>query len=279
MSGSILTNIMVENRRAGRLTLVPFLPAAFPGAETFWTTLTELAEGGADIIEIGVPFSDPIADGPQVAEACRKALENGGSLDYIFRGLAERRGRFRCGLVLMGYVNPFLQYGWAEAAGRRPQGSVREILAASLEILAGKLAEAGVAGLIVPDLPLEESWPWLEALQAHDLDLIALVGPNTSLEKMRTYAAGGGGGYVYVVSVMGITGVRDGLPPGVVDTLLRARQAFDLPLALGFGLSSPRQLDNLPAEARPEAAVFGSALIRHLEAGGAARDFMALWRG
>jgi len=277
MSASTLTTIMVNNRRAGRLSRIPFLPAAYPGAGEFWTILRELTENGADIIEIGVPFSDPVADGPQVAQASRLGLVNGGGLDYIFEGLARHRSELSTGLVLMGYVNPFIQYGWAKAARLLPGGEPRAIMSASLAILAEKLSQAGVAGLIVPDLPLEESEPWLAAIKPRGLDLIALVGPNTSLEKMRAYAASAGGGYVYVVSVMGVTGVREGLPPEVADTLKRARQAFDLPLALGFGLSSPAQLQDLAPEDRPEGAVFGSALIRHLSAGGAVRDFMLPW--
>jgi tryptophan synthase alpha chain len=277
MTASILTAIMENNRRAGRLSLIPFIPAAFPGREEFWTVLAELTAHGADIIEIGVPFSDPVADGPQVAEASRQALANGGGLDYIFEGLARHRAELASNLVLMGYVNPFIQYGWARAGQGRPAGEARSVMAASLEFLAETMSRAGVAGLIVPDLPLEESGPWLAAFKPRGLDLIALVGPNTSLERMKAYAAGGGGGYVYVVSVMGVTGLREALPPEAAATLKRARQAFALPLALGFGLSSPAQLQNLPPEDRPEGAVFGSALIRHLSGGGAVRDFMAPW--
>ena len=277
MNASPLTAIMENNRRAGRLSRIPFLPAAFPGREEFWTILAELTAHGADIIEIGVPFSDPVADGPQVAEASRKALANGGGLDYIFEGLTRHRAELPSGLVLMGYVNPFIQYGWAGASQDRPAGEARAVMTASLKFLAEKMNEAGVSGLIVPDLPLEESEPWLAALKPLGLDLIALVGPNTSLEKMKDYAAGGGGGYVYVVSVMGVTGLREALPPEAAVTLQRARQAFALPLALGFGLSSPAQLQNLPPEDRPDGAVFGSALIRHLSVGGAVRDFMAPW--
>ena len=275
MSASRLTQIIRDNQAKGLLSKVPFLSAAFPSAETFWDIAAELSEHGADILEIGVPFSDPIADGPVVAAASQKALANGGSLEYIFSGLAKNKGRLKCGLALMGYVNPFIQYGWAEAAAKG--GTVQETVAASLDILAAKLAESGIDGIVVPDLPLEEAAPWLQALKASNIDLIPLVGPNTGLEKMRAYAQSGMSGYVYVVSVMGTTGVRSGLPPEVADTLNRARQAFDLPLALGFGLSSPDQLTAIEKAARPEAAVFGSALIKHLESGGSAAEFMAPW--
>lgn len=279
MTESKLTAIIKANRDNGRLSLVPFLSAAFPAADVFWEVMGELDAGGADIIEIGVPFSDPIADGPVVAAASQRGLENGGNLKYIFKGLAGRRKSLKCGVVLMGYVNPFIQYGWAEAAARDLNATVQETVASSLAILAARLSETGVNGLIVPDLPLEESEPWLTALSPKGIDLIPLVGPNTGLEKMKRYAAGGLSGYVYVVSVMGTTGVREGLPPEVSDTLLRARQAFDLPLALGFGLKSPDQIRAIAGKARPEAAVFGSALIRHLETGGRAAGFMSPWRG
>ena len=277
MSTSKLTEIIRNNQKHNRLTKVPFLSAGFPSRDGFWKNITELSENGADIIEIGVPFSDPIADGPVVAAASQTGLENGGSLDYIFDGLAEHRSRLKCGLVLMGYVNPFIQFGWDEAGRAAGGGTVQNVMAESLKILAAKAAARGVDGLVVPDLPLEESGPWLEALKQAGVDLIPLVGPNTGLEKMKLYAASGLSGYVYVVSVMGTTGVRSCLPPEVGTTLLRARQAFDLPLALGFGLSSPDQLKDLAPQARPEAAVFGSALIRHLVSGGTVRDFMEPW--
>jgi tryptophan synthase alpha chain len=177
----------------------------------------------------------------------------------------------------MGYVNPFIQYAWAEAQAVTPGASVQIVLATSLKILAARAAECGVNGLIVPDLPLEENAPWLKAFDGHGIDLIPLVGPNTSLEKMQAYAQSGMGGYVYVVSVMGTTGVRAGLPPEVTDTLRRAKAAFSIPVALGFGLSSPDQLTAIEPDARPEAAVFGSALIKHLAAGGSAAGFMAPW--
>lgn len=277
MSASRLTAIIDNNRQQGRLTKIPFLSAAFPGADEFWKAMIELDENGADIIEIGVPFSDPVADGPVVAAASQKALANGGDLDYIFEGLAKYRSRLKCGIVLMGYVNPFIQYCWKEAAQKTAGAPVQDTVTQSLIFLSKKLKEAGVDGLVVPDLPLEENGPWLKALKSEGLELIALVGPNTSLEKMRKYAQSGVGGYVYVVSVMGTTGVRQGLPPEVSATLARARQAFELPLALGFGLSSPKQVEAIEAEVRPDGAVFGSALIKHLEAGGSAAEFMAPW--
>jgi tryptophan synthase alpha chain len=276
MGKSYLTGIIEENRKRGRLSKIPFLPAAFPGPEEFWEILIQLVDHGADIIEIGVPFSDPVADGPVVAAASQEGLAGGGDLDYIFQGLESHRKSLDCGIVLMGYVNPFVQYGWAGAEAARPGATVQELMAASLEIMAGRARAAGVHGLVVPDLPLEETGPWAESLRNNGLDLIALVGPNTGLERMKRYSATAGG-YIYVVSVLGITGVREGLPEEVSATLARAREAFELPLALGFGLTSPEQLAGLEASLKPEAAIFGSALIRHLKGRGSVGDFMAPW--
>ena len=241
---------------AGRTALIPFVTAGFPTLDAFWGIIEELDANGADVIEIGVPFSDPVADGPVVEDASRRALEQGVTLEWIMTGLTQRAGRFRAGLVLMGYLNPFLQYG--------------------LERFAAEAARAGVSGCIVPDLPLDESAPFRDTLKRHGIDLIALVGQNTTTERMREYAAVSEG-YVYVVSVLGTTGARSGLPPQVEETLRRARAAFNLPLALGFGLQPPDLLAAIPADIRPDAAVFGSALLKHLDKGGSAKAFLDVW--
>lgn len=240
----------------GRLALIPFLTANFPDPERFWQAIRELDEGGADIIEIGVPFSDPVADGPVVEEASNRVLQRGVTLASILKDLEQRRGQIKAEIVLMGYLNPFLQYGYAR--------------------LAHDAARAGVAGLIVPDLPLEEAGPLERELRSQDIALIPLVGPNTSQERMDAYARDARG-YVYVVSVLGITGERKKIADNVAQTIKRARASFTIPIALGFGLKEPAQLDILPPESRPDAAVFGSALLSHLDKGGRAEDFMKVW--
>ncbi|MCL1889484.1 MAG: tryptophan synthase subunit alpha [Desulfovibrionaceae bacterium] len=238
----------------GRVALIPFITAGFPEPARFPRILRDLDESGADIIEIGIPFSDPVADGPVVEEASRQALAMGVTLERTLKELASLAPGLKAGLVLMGYYNPFLQYG--------------------LERLAVDADAAGVQGLIVPDLPLDEDGPLRAALAPLGLDLIALVGPNTGDERMRAYAAAASG-YVYVVSVMGTTGVRAELPAEAADTVRRARNAFTLPVALGFGIHSPEQIRAMPAP--PQAVVFGSALLQHLAAGKPAKDFMAPW--
>lgn len=251
-----LENIIRKANEQGRKAVIPFLTAGFPHPKDFWEHLADLDACGADIIEIGIPFSDPVADGPVVEEASRRALEYGINLADILDELAVRRCRYKADLVLMGYYNPFLQYG--------------------LEKLARACSIAGVSGLIIPDLPYDESAPVKQALASHDIALIALVGPNTSLERMKVYA-GDAEGYTYVVSVMGITGARQNLAEGVGETIRRAREAFNIPLALGFGLSKPEQLAVLPENAQPDAAVMGSALLKHLDSGKKAAEFLASW--
>lgn len=245
-----------EAQRSGRRAVIPFLTAGFPDPSSFWEHLDELDSSGADIIEIGVPFSDPVADGPVVENASRRALAHGVNLADILADLTVRYGKYRAGLVLMGYYNPFFQYG--------------------LERLARDATHAGVSGLIIPDLPLDEAAPIKKALKEHGAALIPLVGPNTGAERMRMYGEDAEG-YAYVVSVMGITGARQGLANTVAATMERARKAFAVPLALGFGLSRPEQLSALPEYAQPDAAVIGSALLKHLDEGKSAKEFLAGW--
>lgn len=243
-------------RAAGRLAVIPFITAGFPHPQDFWEHLGEIDSAGTDIIEIGVPFSDPVADGPVVEEASRRSLAYGVNLDDLLAELAVRRGRYQARLVLMGYFNPFYQFG--------------------LERLARQAAQAGVAGFIIPDLPLEETAELKRILHSANIALIPLIGPNTSLGRMRMYAEDAEG-YAYVVSVMGVTGERSNLAQAVGATIARAREAFSIPLALGFGLRHPEQLAALPDGCGPDAAVIGSALLTHIDSGKRASDFLAPW--
>lgn len=237
------------------MKLIPFITAGYPTLEAFIPTMRDLDASGADVIEVGVPFSDPVADGPVIEAASVVARANGASLRVILDQL-KALGKLKAKIVLMGYLNPFLQFGF--------------------EALAEECRALGVYGFIIPDLPLDEDAPYRAILQAAGIHLIPLVAPNTPEKRMREYAKVASG-YVYVVSSMGVTGVRDTMPPELAQTMRRARSVFNLPLALGFGLSKPQQLEGIPADCLPDGVIFGSALVKHLGAGGSAKEFMARW--
>lgn len=239
----------------GRVARIPFLPGGYPDKERFWEEIAKLDGGGADVIEIGVPFSDPVADGSTVEEASLVCLEAGVNLAWILEELGRRRGSIKAQIVLMGYLNPFFQHGF--------------------KAFAKDAAAAGVAGIIVPDLPLDESGDFKAALAEQGIDLVYLVGLNTAPERLKAYAAEAGG-FVYVVSVLGITGARASLPEEAIRAkLAEVKAAFSVPVALGFGISKPEQL--LPFAGVVDAAVFGSALINHIKDGGDGASFMAVW--
>lgn len=224
--------------------------------DSFWIHLERIDGAGADIIEIGVPFSDPVADGPVIEDASRDALARGVSLKWILDGLKARKGQFSAKLVLMGYVNPFINTAWTGSPGMRWK---RASTASSC-----------------PDMPLEESGMFRKAFAPYGLTLVTLVAPNTSVERMKEYKPCTEG-FVYVVSVLGTTGGKADLEQSVAETMRRARSVFDVPLALGFGLQTPDQLEALPEDARPDAAVLGSALLKHIAAGGDAGEFLKKW--
>ena len=255
MNEHILTTRIRSANESGKTALIPFITAGFPDTVSFWTHLEELDKGGADIIEIGVPFSDPVADGPVVEAASQRALENGVTLESILKKLKEHKGRYQAALVFMGYYNPFLQYGLAR--------------------FALDAAEAGVCGCVIPDLPLDEDDVIRSVLTEQGIALIPLVGVNTSRSRMQAYAEKASG-YAYLVSVLGTTGARNAFPPELENAFHLASETFSVPVALGFGISRPEQVKAMPIT--PRAVVFGSALLQHLDSGKSAASFMERWR-
>lgn len=252
---SRLEKRLQKAKEQGRIGLIPFLPAGFPDTHRFFEELKGLDRAGADVIEIGIPFSDPVADGPVVEEVSQECLARGVSLGWLFRELPKHRAEINAEIVLMGYVNPFMQYGWSR--------------------LAREAAGLGLAGVIVPDLPLEESSEPDHLLTEHDLDLIRLVGLNTPRERMKRYADKARG-FVYFVSVLGTTGATATGSTELLARLGQARDIFHQPLALGFGLESPAQIE--PLRGCIDAAVFGSSLITHIQGGGSGAAFLKTWR-
>lgn len=255
MEESALTTKLNAAKAAGRLGLIPFLPAGYPTKERFWDEIAALDAAGADVIEIGVPFSDPVADGPVVEEASLSCLEQGVCLSWILTELKARRAGFQAEFVLMGYLNPLLAYGMSK--------------------FCKDAVDAGVAGVIIADMPLEESEEIRDTMEIFGLDMVYLVGLNTPAERLEAYAEVAKG-FLYFVSVLGTTGVRDCLPPEVLGKLKEVRERFEIPVALGFGIKEPAQTK--PFAGLIDAVVFGSALIRHIKDGGSAASFMEVWK-
>ncbi len=228
---------------AGRPALVPFLTAGWPRRDGFADLLARVASE-AEAVEIGVPFSDPVADGVTIQRTSREALEAGVTLEWILETLSEASPRVAAPLVLMSYLNPLLALG--------------------LDRFAREAAGAGVAGLVVPDLPLEESGPVAEALRPRGIALVRLVTPATPAERLARLAAASRG-YVYAVTMTGTTGGRAEIGDAVARYLARVRAASPVPVLAGFGIRDAAQLTALRGHA--DGAVVGSALLDRLERG------------
>ncbi len=226
-------------RERGELALIPYLTAGYPTRDAFVGALRAVSAGGADLIEIGIPFSDPIADGPTIQHSSQVALKCGSSLAGLFAAL--RPLRLPQPLVFMSYLNPLLAYG-------------RERLLADM-------ATVGVSGLIIPDLPVEESDDWLAAARDARVDLIYLAAPTSPDARLREIARRSAA-FVYAVSVAGITGTRAELSDRLPAYLARLRAATDRPIAVGFGISTPQHVRALRGLA--DGAVVGSRLVEAL---------------
>ncbi|HEU4326085.1 MAG TPA: tryptophan synthase subunit alpha [Roseiflexaceae bacterium] len=228
----------------GRTALMPYLMTGFPERDSAELFAPAMEAAGADLFELGVPFSDPLADGATVQRAAERALANRIDLpSCIATARAIRARGVQAPIVLMGYVNPFLQYG--------------------LERLCADAAEAGVDGLIVPDLPPEEAEECQTACRAHGLDLICFIAPTTPDERIAQIVRVASG-FLYCVSLTGVTGARSDLWPGLPDFLARVRRFTELPLVVGFGISTPEHVRQVGAHA--EGAIVASALINRIEA-------------
>jgi len=222
----------------GRAALMPYLMAGFPDIETSVRIATAYADAGADLVELGVPFSDPLADGPVIHAAATAALESGATVHTVLE--AGARIAELLPVVLMVYVNP--------------------ILARGPERFAAELAERGISGLIVPDLPLEESEPVLAACDAHGIALVPLVAPTTPDDRLSAIGRTARG-FVYTVSVTGTTGERASTSVDPSDLLARVKAHSPVPVALGFGISSGPQA-RAAADAGADGVIVGSRLVR-----------------
>lgn len=245
-----IAETFAATRSRDELALIPYLTAGFPTRARFIEALNEAAESGADIIEIGIPFSDPIADGPTIQRSSQIALAGGTRLETVFEDAAALR--LRQPLVFMSYLNPLLAFG--------------------RERLFAQMRAANVTGVIVPDLPAEESDDWVAAARAHGRDLVFLAAPTSGDDRLREIARRSGG-FVYAVSLLGTTGARQGMYDGLPAFLSRLRTATSLPVAVGFGISTPPQVRALRGLA--DGVVVGSRLVGALDG---EEDFGALVR-
>ena len=239
-------------RASGSPGLVAYVTAGDPDLARTAEILVELSASGADVIEVGVPFSDPLADGPVIQRASERALAGRTTLRGTLRMIAETRDRIGSPIVLFTYVNPIVRMGedaFVEAA-----------------------AAAGVDGVLVLDLPVEEAGPFRDRLVAAGLDPIFLLSPTTTDERIRASAAMGRG-FLYVISRLGVTGVRDQLAADAELLVRRIRAHSPLPLALGFGISTPQQVAQVGQWA--DAAVVGSALVNVIAQHGASASVAA----
>jgi tryptophan synthase alpha chain len=225
--------------RDDRAALMPYLMGGFPDQGTASAVAGAYADAGADLIELGVPFSDPLADGPTIHAADTAALAAGATLESVLETCATVADRVP--VALMVYANMVLAAGPSE--------------------FAAKAAGAGAAGVIVPDLPLEERGPLAEAAEGNGLALIPLVAPTTPAER-RAEICAAASGFVYLVSTVGVTGERADLPAELTDLVAAARREAEVPVAVGFGISTPEQAATVGAEA--DGVIIGTRLVREV---------------
>jgi len=229
-------------REEGRRAFLAFLTAGDPSLDRTVEAALALDGAGTDVLELGVPFSDPLADGPVIQRASERALARGTTLPRVLEAVRRIRERSELPLLLFSYYNPLLRHG--------------------LVRLAGEAKEAGVDGVLVTDLPPEEAGEWTSAARAADLDTVFLASPTSPPERLRL-VADASRGFVYAISRTGVTGEREALSEDARPLVERLHALTGVPVALGFGLSTPEQVRAAAAVA--DGVVVGSALVRFLE--------------
>ena len=244
---SRIAEAFARARAERRKALIAYVCAGDPDLETTRRLVPRLAEAGADIVELGVPFSDPIADGPTIQAASQRALAGGTTVAKVLELVsAIRQDGCQVPLVLMGYLNPIVAMGVAPFCERA--------------------ARAGADGLIIPDLPLDEAEGLSRAAAERGMDLVLLAAPTTLPQRLDAIGRATRG-FLYFVSVAGVTGARAELPQDLPAKLAQARAATTVPVAVGFGISTPDQARALSSHA--DGIVVGSAIVRTLHASGA----------
>jgi len=239
---SILNNKFSELRKEGKLALMPFLMAGDPSLEVTSEILLNLQDKGADIIELGIPYSDPLADGPIIQLSASRALKSGTSLCKVLDLLKELKGTLHTPVILFTYFNPLLNFGFTS--------------------FCEKASSVGAAGIIVPDLPLEEITVFSKVAENYNLDLILLVAPTTPFQRMKIISQRTKG-FTYLVSVTGVTGERNELENRVEKLILKLKDISSKPIAVGFGISLPEHIKKV-REWGADGVIIGSAFVKRI---------------
>lgn len=242
MSQTRISRLFERLRQEGRPGFIAYITAGDPSPADTPKLVAALERGGADLIELGVPFSDPIADGPVIQRGSERALKSGTTVSKVLDIAATIRKHSEIPLLLFTYMNPVIRYGF--------------------EALARDAVANGIDGCLFTDLSVEEAGPYATALRGHNLDTVFLAAP-TSTERRRKLVAQYSSGFVYLVSRTGVTGEQQSVADSVAPLVESMRQVTDLPLAVGFGISTPAQMHAVGSLA--DAAVVGSALVRAIE--------------
>ena len=234
--------------------LIPFITAGDPDLETTAEALRILDRNGADFIELGVPYSDPLADGPVIQAAATRALQNGTKLEQVLEMLQVVSPNLKAPIILFTYYNPILYRG--------------------IKPFLGKIAAAGVQGLVVPDLPLEEAEELIQTAASFGIEVILLVAPTSSRDRIEAIAHQSQG-FIYLVSVTGVTGIRAQIQDRVKYLLTDLRSVTDKPIGVGFGISGPEQARQVK-EWGADAVIVGSAFVKRLAEGSPSEGLQAV---
>ncbi len=244
----------IQNAFAEGKAFIPFITAGDPSLAKTEEFILEMERAGADLVEIGIPFSDPIAEGVVIQEADIRSLAAGTTTDKVFDMVLDLRKKTEIPLVFMTYVNPVFHYGYEKFFSR--------------------CQEAGIDGIIIPDLPFEEKGELEDIAAAHGVDLISMIAP-TSKQRIRDIAREAKG-FLYVVSSMGVTGTREEIRTDLGEILKEIRKVTDLPAAVGFGINTPEQAAEIAAVA--DGVIVGSAIVKlAARYGGHAAPYMGMY--
>ena len=239
---SIVDEKFYELKNNKKIALMPFIMAGDPNIEKTSEILLKLQENGADLIELGIPYSDPLADGPIIQLSASRALKSGTTPKKVINLLESLKGELNIPIILFTYLNPLLCFGF--------------------EYFCELASNAGVSGLIIPDLPLEEAYKFSKIVSNHSMDLVLLVAPTTPFERMKKIS-NHTKGFTYLVSVTGVTGERNKMENRVENLIAKLKDVNSNPIAVGFGISTPEHVNKV-REWGADGVIIGSAFVKRI---------------